>query len=38
MTADEEDHCLIAKANEMLNEDGTFVDDKNCSEETRKMY
>ncbi|MBE6065094.1 DNA-directed RNA polymerase subunit beta [Clostridium cochlearium] len=28
MTADEEDHYLIAKANEMLNEDGTFVDDK----------
>ena len=28
MTADEEDHYLIAKANEVLNDDGTFVDDK----------
>ena len=28
MTADEEDHYLIAKANEILNDDGTFVDDK----------
>lgn len=28
MTADEEDHYLIAKANEILNDDGTFIDDK----------